>query len=165
MTDKHDMDERLRRTLGSPRSLDVESFTKRTMARLREERQNEVSGGWWRRMILPARTRRWVIPVMAAAGVAVVVFGFMMLMKQSADTESPDRIITAILTPEPTVMIAAATPLAGMTVNYGPPVPSTRAAAPLADTNPETILLEGAMALVAQNDPTLRPHSIWDQTR
>jgi len=39
----------------------------------------------------------------------------------------------------------------------------TESDALLASTDPATILLTGPMRLLVSNDPTLAPHSVWDQ--
>lgn len=158
----NDPDKILRDALGSPRPLDVESFTERTMHRLREERARR---GILARLFPVGRPLRWAMPAMGLAGAAIILVALTLLMTQPAgDDPGAYQFAAATLTPTP-VLVAAATPGSQSMVNYGPPVPNPREAALLADTSPETILLEGAMAAFAQNDPTLRPHSVWDQTR
>lgn len=162
MTDKHDIDQKLRETLGSPRPLDTERFTERIMPRLREE-QSRANG--LRRMFTWDRPLHWAIPAMGAAGIIIAAIAIIALISPQPTDDPMQQYITAILTPTPAVQVAMATPDLQTAWDFGPPVPRNRAAAILADTNPENILLEGAMALTAHNDPTLRPHSIWEQAR
>jgi len=146
---KNNLDEKIKKALGSPHKLDIDKFSVRVMEKIKEEKRREEKHPLLWSLFSPIRSyliikQRQLLRISYAFTTIIVVAILLVIFFKEVKKESTIYVASnGKNTIQPTP--------ASQNLNHI-----------LLSTDADTILLTGKQHLIS-NDPLLRPHSAWAQ--